>query len=202
MSDYIVFLLAFAASAAAPGPEIAALLSRSLSGGMLRSLPLAIGIILGKLLMLTAAVIGVSALLQVIGPAFVVLKIAGGAYLTWLGIRKWRNAGCVLDSSKRVRSGQFVFEVGLGLTMTLSNPLAIAFYIALLPGMMDVSGITLSRYGVLCILLVSAMAVIVLCYGTLAEVARRLFVSPQAKTNIDRASGAMMIGAGVVVATR
>lgn len=54
MTEYTIFLLAFAASAAAPGPEIAALLSRSLSGGMLSSVPLALGIILGKLLMLSA----------------------------------------------------------------------------------------------------------------------------------------------------
>ncbi len=37
MNDYTIFLLAFAASAAAPGPEIAALLSRSLAGGLLSS---------------------------------------------------------------------------------------------------------------------------------------------------------------------
>jgi hypothetical protein len=48
MADDAIFLIAFAAAAALPGPEIAALLSRSLSGGVASSLPLALGLILGK----------------------------------------------------------------------------------------------------------------------------------------------------------
>lgn len=79
MTGYTIFLLAFAASAAAPGPEIAALLSRSLSGGMCASVPLALGIMLGKLLMLSAAVIGLSALVATLGPMLLGLKFIGAA---------------------------------------------------------------------------------------------------------------------------
>ena len=67
MTQYLLFFMAFAASAAAPGPEIAGLLSRSLSGGIASSVPLAVGIIAGKLLMLTAAIVGLTALLTVLG---------------------------------------------------------------------------------------------------------------------------------------
>jgi hypothetical protein len=58
MADYAIFLIAFAAAAALPGPEIAALLSRSLSGGVASSLPLALGLILGKVSVPSAAVLG------------------------------------------------------------------------------------------------------------------------------------------------
>ena len=86
--------------------------------------------------------------------------------------------------------------------MTLSNPIAIIFYIALLPGVIDVSGVTPANYAILCAIIVGVMVAVVLGYGLLAELARRSFSSPKGKTRIDRFSGAMMVGAGVLIATR
>jgi threonine/homoserine/homoserine lactone efflux protein len=202
MTEYTVFLLAFAASAAAPGPEIAGLLARALSNGMLAGLPLALGIILGKILMLTAAIVGLTALVEVLGPIFVALKFLGAAYLVWLGVRKWKNAGRMLAAAERTKPVNFTVEVGLGLAMTLSNPIAIVFYMALLPGVIDVSGVTLGSYAILCLILTGVMIAVALGYGLVAEAARKLFSSSASKARIDRTSGAMMIGAGVLIATR
>ncbi|MEO6922152.1 MAG: LysE family translocator [Collimonas sp.] len=200
--QYVIFLLAFAASAALPGPEIAALLSRSLSGGLRSSLPLAGGIIIGKLIMLSAAVIGLSALLAILGPAFVTLKYAGAAYLIWLGAKKWRKAGKALAGATETPAASAGVEIGLGLAMTITNPLAIAFYMALLPGVINVAGVTLSSYLILCAIIIGVMLAIVVAYGLLAELARKLFRSSRAKTSLERASGGMMVGVGIMLATR
>ena len=202
MTQYLIFLLAFAASAALPGPEIAALLSRSIGGGLRSSLPLASGIIAGKLIMLSAALIGLSALLAILGPAFVMLKYAGAVYLAWLGIRKWRKAGKALAATADAPAASIGIEIGLGLAMTVTNPLAIAFYMALLPGVVNVGGVSWSSYLILCAIIVSVMLAIVLAYGLLAELARKIFCSSRAKANLERASGGMMVGVGIVLATR
>ncbi len=202
MTEYTVFMLAFAASAASPGPEIAGLMSRSLSSGILSSIPLSIGIILGKLLMLTGAVIGLTALVEALGPMFEVLKHLGAAYLVWLGIKKWRKAGQVFDENVKTKSVDFVAEISLGLAMTLSNPIAIVFYMALLPGVIDVSGITLNTYTILCLIIIIVMSIVVSSYGLMAEIARKLFSSSKSKTRIDRISGAMMFGAALWILTR
>jgi len=202
MTQYLIFLLAFAASAALPGPEIAALLARSISGGLSSSLPLALGIIAGKLLMLTAAVVGLSALLAILGPAFVALKYVGAAYLLWLGVRKWRKAGAAPAAETAVPAPGIGVEIGLGLAMTVTNPLAIAFYMALLPGVINVSGLTLSSYLILCAIIAGVMCAVVLGYGLLGELACKMFRSSRAKANVERASGAMMIGVGVMLASR
>jgi threonine/homoserine/homoserine lactone efflux protein len=202
MNEYIVFMLAFAASAATPGPEIAALLSRALSGGILISIPLAIGIILGKLLMLTAAIIGLTALVKILGPMFITLKFCGALYLVWLGIKKWRIAGRVLAGNEKTKTVNFVSEVGLGLTMTLSNPIAIVFYMALLPGVINVSGVTLNSYVVLCSIIICVMTIIVIGYGIMAEIVRKLFSSSNSKRHIDRMAGTMMICAAILIVTR
>lgn len=202
MTPYLIFLLAFAASAALPGPEIAALLSRSLAGGMRSAWWLAAGIIAGKLLMLSAALLGLAALLTILGPAFAVLKFIGAAYLIWLGVNRWRKAGKLTDIDTGERPRKKLMEVGLGLVMTLSNPLALAFYMALLPTVINVSGVTLRTYLALCSIIVGVMVVVVLAYGAVGEVSRKLFRSPRAKANIDRVSGAIMVAVGVMIASR
>ncbi|MED4782157.1 LysE family translocator [Brevibacillus choshinensis] len=202
MSEYMVFALAFAASAASPGPEIAGLLSRALSGGVFASFSLALGIILGKLLMLTAAVLGLTALVEVIGPMFIVLKFCGAVYLVWLGIKKWKNAGRILAVNEKPKPVNAIVDIGLGLTMTLSNPIAILFYIALLPGGINISGLTLNSYALLCTIIICVMTCIVVGYGIMAEVVRKLFSSANSKARMDRFAGAMMLGAGILIAIR
>jgi threonine/homoserine/homoserine lactone efflux protein len=91
--ELAVFAVTFAASAAAPGPEVAAFLGRTVSRGLRGGVPLALGIVCGKLLLLAGAVAGLAALVPLLGPAFDVLAYGGAAYLVWLGVRKWRRAG-------------------------------------------------------------------------------------------------------------
>lgn len=201
MNPYLLFFLAFASSAAVPGPEIAALLSRSLSHGMRSSLPLAVGIISGKLVMLTTAVLGLAVLLHVLGPAFVLLKWAGVGYLLWLGINKWRKAGQPLATTQ-ASLGKPSLEIGLGMAMTLSNPLALAFYMALLPNVIPLAGIGPGSYLLLCGIIITTMLLITLGYGLLAEASRAVFRSPRAKANIDRGSGSIMLGVALLLASR
>jgi threonine/homoserine/homoserine lactone efflux protein len=175
MTQYGLFLLAFAASAAAPGPEIAGLLARALGNGLRSSVPLASGIVAGKLLLLTAAVIGLTGLVRAIGPFFAVLQYLGAAYLIWLGVKKWRRAGRVLATEAQVAPTTLAREVGLGMAMTLSNPIALVFYVALLPGVID---------------------------GLMAELARALLSAADSKSRIDRISGVMFVLAGLLIALR
>ncbi len=202
MSDYTVFILAFAVSAASPGPEIAGLLSRTLAGGLVASLPLALGIVLGKLLMLTAAVLGLTALVKVLGPMFLMLKYGGALYLVWLGIKKWRKAGRILAAEEQTKPVSFFMEIALGLAMTLSNPIAVVFYMALLPGAIDMSAVSMNSYLILCAIIICVMTCVVIGYGLMAEVVRRMFSAANSRTLIDRIAGVMMIGAGVWIALR
>jgi len=65
---------------------------------------------------------------------FVVLKIAGAAYLMWLGIKMWRRPSTgavpVASAPPKIRT---VRAAATGLALGLSNPQAIVFYVALLP---------------------------------------------------------------------
>lgn len=202
--QYALFAVTFAASAAAPGPEIAALLGRQLSGGIPRSLPLALGIAVGKLAMLTAALAGLAALAAGLGPAFTVLQYCGALYLVWLGVKRWRRAGGAVLAQERAEDGsrRLLPDLSLGVAMTLSNPLALAFYLALLPGVVDLAHVGVQQYVLLVAILLAVVALVVLGYGLLAEAARTAFASAKSKVWIDRTAGVMFIGAGALVALR
>ncbi|NLU67793.1 LysE family translocator [Streptomyces sp. HNM0574] len=201
--QYALFAVTFAASAAAPGPEIAALLGRQLSGGIPRSVPLALGIAVGKWAMLTAAVAGLAALAAGLGPAFAVLQYCGALYLVWLGVKRWRRAGAtVLAEEHEEGRRKLLPDLSLGLAMTLSNPIALAFYLALLPGVIDMAHVGVEQYLLLVAILLGVVALVVLGYGLLAEAARRAFAAEKSKVWIDRIAGCMFIGAGALVALR
>jgi threonine/homoserine/homoserine lactone efflux protein len=71
-----------------PGPAVTYIVARSLSQGRTAGLVSSLGIGLGGLLHVTAAALGLSAIISSSALAFSVLKYAGAAYLIWLGMQR------------------------------------------------------------------------------------------------------------------
>lgn len=200
--ELAVFAVTFAASAATPGPEVAAFLGRSVSRGIRGGAPLALGIVCGKLLMLAGAVAGLAALVPLLGPAFDALAYCGAAYLVWLGSKKWRRAGRVASAVEAPAAARVLPEVGLGLAMTLSNPIALAFYLALLPGVVEVDQVGVEEYLMLAVVLCFVMAVVLLTYGLAGQVVRQLSNGSAAAVRLERISAAVFVAAGLWLAVR
>lgn len=84
-------LLAFALAALVlnltPGPDMLYCLTRAATHGPRGALAASLGNILGTLVHAAAAVLGLSALLATSAEAFALLKLAGAAYLVYLGLR-------------------------------------------------------------------------------------------------------------------
>src|SRR3954470_6110799 len=96
--------LAFAAASAIllviPGPTILLVVSYALGQGWRTALPMAVGVALGDFTAMTFSLLGLGALLATSATLFAVLKLAGAAYLVWLGVKLWR-AGAALDAKPR-----------------------------------------------------------------------------------------------------
>jgi threonine/homoserine/homoserine lactone efflux protein len=90
----------------------------------------------------------------------------------------------------------------LGLALALSNPIAIAFYLALLPGVIDLAKATVSTYLVLAAIIVVVMSLVVLAYGATVEVARKLLAGNRGRVWLDRSAGAILVAAGVWLGVR
>ena len=83
------------------------------------------------------------------------------------------------------------------LGLTLGNPKAIAFFIALLPTAVDPKQLSLVGYGELCCATLVLIPAITLSYAGLAHRLRGLVASAKARRRINKGAGAVMISAGV-----
>lgn len=201
----LTLALAILVFGASPGPGIFAVVARALSQGFGAAMAMTGGLILGDLVFLTLAVSGMSALAATMGEAFLVLKLAGGAYLVWLGVKAWRSKPEPVSTGEAgaTAAGHGPLRVFLGgFAVTLSNPKAILFYAAILPTILDLQAIDAA--GLVAAGAVVAAVLLVVCagYALLAAGARGVFTSSKAMRRLNRVSGALLMGAGVAIATR
>lgn len=136
--QFAAFLAAAIVVTLAPGPDNLLVLSLGMSRGRHRGLAFGLGCALGCLNHTLLAALGVSALIAASPIAFNALRIAGGAYLVWLGIQALRNARPL----GAPRAGASPDETALrlfakGLVANAINPKVILFFLAFLPQFVD-----------------------------------------------------------------
>lgn len=202
LETLLAFTLAMAVLSLTPGPGCFTVIARALSGGFWSGLAAVAGLVLGDILYLILAVLGLAALATLLGEFFLIVKILGAAYLIWLGIKCWRapvRPGEVPPSTDRRGLWR---SFGLGFFVTLGNVKVILFYVAFVPSFVEAA--RLSAWDVALLSAVVALVLIVVLggYAFLAARAGRLFRSERAQRRLNRISGGCLLGAGVAVATR
>jgi threonine/homoserine/homoserine lactone efflux protein len=196
------FCVAYFLAVATPGPGVAAVISQSLSRGSAGAPAFIAGFLVGDLIWFAGAAFGLSALAQTAHTAFVVVRYLGALYLFYLAYKLWTAPPRPLEPDE-ARPSQRPRGLFWGsLTLTLSNPKPMLFFIALLPTVVPLE--RLSAFGHLEI--AAAIAVILPAtlggYVLLATRARVWLRSPRAVRMVNRGSGTLMAAAAVAVATR
>jgi threonine/homoserine/homoserine lactone efflux protein len=184
-----------------PGPGIAALVARALGSGIAAGLGLAAGIVLGDVVFLTAAALGVAALAAAFGTVFIVIKYIGAIYLAWIAYKIW-TAGLVGTDVEAGRRHGVAHSFYSGLLVTLGNPKAMLFYMALLPTLMDLRSLTLAGYGELVCLTAVVLAIVTIPYVLLAATARGFLHHPAAVQRLNHLSAGFLIIAAGYIALR
>ncbi|MCP3873843.1 MAG: LysE family translocator [Desulfobacteraceae bacterium] len=187
--------------AATPGPGVFAVVSRSLASGFIPSLGVIVGIIIGDIFFLLFAILGLSVIAQSMGNFFVVVKIIGGAYLIFLGIKIWISKPVPVQEANRKKNMKYGNFLS-GLFITLSNPKVILFYCGFLPTFMDLS--SLSKFDI-CIVATTVsivLASVLVIYAYLANRARLFFYSSRSVRRLNKAAGGVMIATGAVIAAK
>jgi threonine/homoserine/homoserine lactone efflux protein len=189
-------------AAASPGPGIAALVARVIGRGAEGAVAFAGGLVLGDLVWLAVAILGLAVVAQTFHEVFLVIKYVGAAYLVYLAWRMWTApvAAHELEADRRRDRHGRMFLAGLALT--LGNPKVVAFYLALLPNLIDLTRVGLLGYVELASVSIAVLTIVFGAYIVAAARARALFRSPRALRLLNRAGGTMMAGAAVAVATK
>ena len=135
--DFGLFLAAGILLNLTPGPDTAYILGRTIAQGREAGIASAFGICVGSIFHTCAAALGLSAILATSAVTFSAIKLLGGAYLMFLGIKMLfdRQRELSLRSNFRRRTTAAAFRQGV--FTNLLNPKVALFFLAFLPQFID-----------------------------------------------------------------
>lgn len=205
-------LLSFAVVAALltiiPGLDTVLVLRSSISQGRLHGYATALGINAGAMAWGIAAAVGASALLAASETAFTVLKLAGAAYMAWLGATMlWRSfnrrpAAVVSGQQAPAGRGGLLLSWAKGAGTNLLNPKVGIFYIAMIPQFIPDGTSTL----LMGIALAGVHNVLGLAWFSLiingTHLVRGTFQRPGFIRWTDRVTGTALLGFGATLALK
>ena len=197
--DMLLYAGALAILFMTPGPVWVALLARSLSGGFQGAWPLALGVAVGDIFWPLVAILGVTWLVSMFAGFMLVLKWVAVVFFLVMGISLIRHAGGALASNNRLtRPGMWAGFMA-GVAVILSNPKAVLFYMGVLPGFFDLTGLTWADIAVICFLSFIVPLLGNLSLAVFIDRARRLLTSPEALRRTNVISGVLLICVGLVI---
>lgn len=194
---YAAYLLACLVVIIVPGPTVTLILANSLRHGARAGLLNVLGTQIGLAIMIAVVGIGLTSLIEAMGHWFDWLRLAGAAYLAWLGWKMIRASGEAADGrAPRSPRGGFVMQ---GALVALSNPKTLLFFGAFFPQFIDPA----RDHG----LQILIMGLTAMLFAALSDSAYALasgragrVLSARRVRLLSRASGGFLIGGGVWLA--
>jgi len=194
---YLAYLLACIVIIIVPGPTVTLIIANSLSHGVRAGLLNVAGTQIGIAFMIALVGFGLASVIEALGWWWEVVRLAGAAYLIWLGIKLFRSTGGLGEArrSPAPRGGFFL----QGFLVAVSNPKTLVFFGAFLPQFIDPTG---NYFQQLLIMGVTAIVVAAISDGLYAVLiggaGRRI---SQAKVGLlSRISGGVLMGGGLWLA--
>ncbi|MGW5734053.1 MULTISPECIES: LysE family translocator [Streptomyces] len=189
-----------------PGPSVLFVIGRALAHGRRTAVATALGNVLGSYALVVAVAFGIGSLVERSAAVFMAVKLAGAAYLVFLGVQAFRHrkemrAGSLrADSAGEARTDtRTVLD---GALVGVTNPKGIVFFAAVLPQFVDHSAGRLPAQMLLLGLVPITIGLITdTLWGLTASAARTWFARSERRLSmIGGAGGVTMIGLGVTVA--
>ena len=131
---YLAYVAACIAVVIVPGPAVTVIIANSLRFGAFAGLRNIAGMQAGLGLILLILTAGFSTIIATTGQWFDIVRLAGAAYLVWLGARLILSDGRLERADANRPAGGFVLQ---GFLVMLSNPKALLFFGAFIPQFVD-----------------------------------------------------------------
>jgi threonine/homoserine/homoserine lactone efflux protein len=197
-SNWLLFCGVTLLVAFTPGPAVLLAVSNSIAVGPRRAMISSLGNALGLFMVSAAAMAGLGVVLTTSANAFMALKLAGAAYLIYLGIKQWRSRGSVfsdLQSSAAPRSSWRLF--GHGVTVALTNPKGILFFSALFPQFLTQDASIFQQFAVLTATFAAGSVLSHAFYVFLARMLKKQLADPRRSQLFNRVSGGAFVLLGL-----
>lgn len=188
--------------AAMPSTSVALVVARSATMNLANGVAVSMGIVLGDLIFVVLAILGLTALSELMGGFFLAVKVAAGMYLIWFGINLIRSRTKNLTCKYSSTGGGLPASFLAGLFVTLGDIKAIIFYASLFPAFVDISALTLLDIAIILFITVATVGGVKLAYAFAATKVMTMGKKLGAENKTRLASGALMVGTGTYLIAR
>lgn len=202
--SFLTFLGVSIAVIVAPGPDTALTIRNTVRGGRAPGIGTALGVSAGQLIWALATAIGLVAVLLASEPVFRAVRLAGAAYLIWLGLHSVRAAAAArrpapTGETAGVRlSSRAAFVQGI--VNNLGNPKMAVFFASVLPQFTTPGRGMVSALVLLGIVFSAVTFVWLAAYAIVLSTAGRRLRASRLHRAVEAVSGAALIGLGLKVA--
>lgn len=180
---------------ATPGPGVLSVVSRALGSGFIHAIFMSMGMVLGDVIFLLLAILGLSVVATTFSAVFITIKILGGIYLVYLGLKIFKAKTSHFDTISHKHTS-YVGDFFTGLFITLSNPKVIAFYIGFLPTFVDLAKLGRKDILLVVFIVLSTLLLILTSYAYFASRAKDFIKRPEIQNMMNKTAGSVMILVG------
>jgi len=206
-SQWLTFVIASALFIQVPGPSLLFTIGRALTVGRRDALLSVVGNALGIITQVLLVAVGLGAVVAANAQTYTVLKIAGAAYVGWLGVQAIRHradarAALAAVDADAVMPSRASRSLRIGFTVGVTNPKTIVFFMAFLPQFVnEPAGHTNAQLALLGLVFGAMCVTSDTVWALAASRARDWFARrPHRLDTLSVAGGAMMIGLGATMA--
>ena len=193
----LLFALATFILTVSPGPGVIYVTARTVAQGRRAGFVSMFAIEAGEVVWIAAAATGVAALLATSVSALTFLRLAGAAYLIYLGVQRWRHAEDVTPPPREELRRVFA----QGFLTQLFNPKVAVFFVAFLPQFLNPAQPIAPQVALLGVIYIAiAIAVDATYVLSASAVSRRFMRSRTAQRRTARVAGATYVALGVAAA--
>jgi threonine/homoserine/homoserine lactone efflux protein len=194
---FLAYVLACLMLTIVPGPSVTIIVANSLLHGTRAGMLTVAGTQLGVAVALIVLMLGLTSIVEAMAIWFEWIKLAGAAYLVWLGVKVWRSSGSLGDTTdSTVPRHGFFWQ---GFVVVLSNPKLFFFFGAFIPQFIDPSEEILRQIAILGVTFMIVTTTFDSGYAVLAGRARSMWAKHRVRF-LERISGSCLICGGIWLA--
>lgn len=203
LANWIIFSSIITLASISPGPNVIAVIVQALESGLRGAFYTILGNLIALFTIALAAALGVGALLEAAPSVFNVMKLAGGAYLAWMGFKMLKSsfnkmpiinlAKADSDKLEQVSKRSLIIKAML---ISYSNPKSILFLSAVFPAFLNQSEPVPLQFGVMFMSIILIVSSIHAAYALLALRMKSRLVGAKSRRIMARLSGISFLGFG------
>lgn len=202
LETLILFFMTTLVVVLSPGPAAIAVTAEAASSGFKKSTLVIFGIAIANIVFFVLSATGIITLIIASHTLFSIIKWIGVAYLLYLGFGAiFSQSGPLsINATKKAETKNYKIFMK-GFVLEISNPKALLYFSALLPQFIDISSPIIPQLVILCLITLVLDLFCYSLYGYLGFKSIGKFIKPIVIKTINRSAGAMLIFAGIKMAS-